>query len=214
MIIEFLIKHNKRNEEILQIEPLLAYLKEIEENNPTILANFESQLFDDSRIAIKVGQKIIRIQSKSITPKFPGVFIKVYDQTDSLVEEIATIIGYYQGSRHTVMNHLEYDGKETMSEKRYVYQNNCLKTSRERTIKISAEEIDEIIRNRFDTLSEGEKKFYREDCGYTEEQTLISIKQKTDFPYILKRIEEKRDIRIGFEITKASPKILLKNFNN
>lgn len=209
MIIEFL---KKRNEEIVQFEPIQSYLKQIEENNPTILANFESQIFNDSKIAIKVGEQIIRIQLKSIISKFPGLFIKVYDQTDSLVEEIRAIVTTYQGTRCIAMNHIVFDRKENIIDRQYIYQNNCLKTSKERTIEVSLEEIAEIIRNRFDTLSEGEKKFYREDCGYTEEQTLISIKQKTDFSYILKRIEEKRNNKIPYQVIQEKPSILLKKY--
>lgn len=209
MIIEFL---KKRNEEIVQFEPIQSYLKQIEENNPTILANFESQIFNDSKIAIKVGEQIIRIQLKSIIPKFPGLFIKVYDQTDSLVEEIRVIVTNYQGTRCIAMNHIVFDRKENIIDRQYIYQNNCLKTSKERTIEVSLEEIAEIIRNRFDTLSEGEKNFYREDCGYTEEQTLISIKQKTDFSYILKRIEEKRNNKIPYQVIQEKPSILLKKY--
>lgn len=209
MIIEFL---KKQNEEILQFEPIESYLKQIEENNPTILANFESQIFNDSKIAIKVGEQIIRIQSKSIIPKFPGLFIKVYDQTDSLVEEITTIVTNYQGARCIAMNHIVFDRKENIIDRQYIYQNNCLKTSKERTIEVSVDEIAEIIRNRFDELSEGEKNFYREDCGYTEEQTLISIKQKTDFLYILKRIEEKRNNKTPYQVIQEKPSILLKKY--
>ena len=51
MIIEFL---SRQNEEIVQVEIINKYSKEIESNDPIILSKFESEIFRDWCIDVKV----------------------------------------------------------------------------------------------------------------------------------------------------------------
>jgi len=212
MIIEFL---SKQNEEIVQVKSINMYLKEIESNNPIILSKFESEIFRDRCIDIKVDHRIIRIKLREIIPNNPTLYIRIFNEQDLLIEEIDSVISNYiiAKSRSVLINHAQVNSDGNIIEKQYVYQKDTLKRNKERVIETSVDEIEEIAYNFFSDHSIDEQEELLREHDGSKEAVIKFLRTKLNFNYIIKKIEEKRDIKIAYHITKEQPSILFKKFD-
>ena len=211
MIIEFL---SKQNEEIVQVELILNYLKELEGNDPIILSKHESEIFRDRRIDIKVDHRIVRIRLREQFKNNPALMIRVYNEENFLLEEIDAVISDYaiEKSRGVLINYIKFDLEENIVEKQCVYQENCLKRNRERVIETSADEVKEIVDNWFNEYSIDDRKALLEEHNSSLEEVIEYLRKKISFSHIIKKIEEKRDIKVAFQNTQEQPSILFKKF--
>jgi len=212
MIIEFL---SKQNEEIVQVKSINMYLKEIESKNPIILSKFESEIFRDRCIDIKVDHRIIRIKLREIIPNNPTLYIRIFNEQDLLIEEIDSVISNYiiAKSRSVLINHAQVNSDGNIIEKQYVYQKDTLKRNKERVIETSVDEIEEIAYNFFSDHSIDEQEELLREHDGSKEAVIKFLRTKLNFNYIIKKIEEKRDIKIAYHITKEQPSILFKKFD-
>lgn len=212
MIIEFL---SKQNEEIIQVELINNYLKEIENNDSIIISKFESTIFRDRRIDIKVDHRIIRIRLREIIPQNPSLFIRIFNEQDLLIEEIDALISNYliEKSRGVLINHVQFDSEGNIIEKQYVYQKDTLKRNKARVIETSVDEVEEIARNFFNNHSVDEQEELLKEHNGSVEEVIKFLQTKISFNYIIKKIEEKRDIKIAYQSAKEQPSILFKKFD-
>lgn len=212
MIIEFL---SKQNSEIVQIELIKNYLKQIEESNPIILSTFESEIFSDRRIDIKVDHRIIRIRLREINQNSPALFIRIFNDQDFLIEEIDAFISNYliDKSRGALIDHTQFDLNGNIIEKQYAYKKNNLKHNKERVIETSVSEVEEIIHNSFSDHSVDEQAELLKEHNGSIEEVIKYLQTKINFNYIIKKIKEKRDIKIAYQSVKEQPSILFKKFD-
>lgn len=212
MIIDFL---SRQNEEIVQVELIKNYLREIESNNPIILSKFESEIFRDRHIDIKVDHKIIRIRLREIIQGKPTIFIRVFNEQDLLLEEVDAFISDYliKKSRSVLINHAQFDSNGNIIERQYVYQKDNLKRNKERVIETSEDEIEEITHSFFSNHSIDEQKELLKEHNGSIEEVIKYLQTKINFNYIIKKIEEERDIKIAYQSAKEQPSILFKKFD-
>ncbi len=205
MIIESL---KKRNKELIEIEPVLTYLKDLESQSPIILSKWESIVFRDTKIDVKINHQIIRIHFRAPFEPYPVLFIMIFDEQDFLIEEITTRLDVEK--KQHIMLHSKFDKEGKIIEKQYTYNDGCLSKSRERIINASIEEIDEIMMKQFVELSNYKQKKLLKKFNDSMDQAIRHIRSCTNFSYIIGKIEEQRDIKIAYQITKEKPVVLLK----
>ena len=207
MIIEFL---SKQNEEIVQVELINKYLKEIESSDPIILSKFESEIFHDRYIDIKVDKRIIRIRLRESIPNNPLLSIKIFNEQDLLIEEIDALISNYliEKSRGVLINHAQFDSGGNIIEKQYVYQKDTLKRNKERMIETSLDEVEMMVYELFKDHSIDDRKALLEEHNFSEEKIIKYLQSKMSFQYIIKKIQEERDIKIAYQNAKEKPSIL------
>lgn len=207
MITDYL---SKIDGEILKVEPIFNYLKELEETNPKI--NFQIQTETSFKIEVESNNQIVEIKIKYLCPGNSLMVIKIFEE-NYLMEEISLSSLIYNQEKQTVINHTQLAGDNKLFDRRYVYNSNGLISSKERVVEVSMNEIEEVIQNKFNRFNDIEKDYLFEKYDYSRENVLNHLRKELSFLEIINMVETKRNVKTKYANIEEKPHILLKKYS-